>query len=131
MCLALSLLFVTDSVMCLTCSDRYLQMCHLCRGSHYGCTGGAIVLTEEQCIAALDDPYIVAVHYNPANSQCPRYTCEDTVYFDDQFGSTRWFGRYTTNPGRVHLIGILLKYIYFNSIYTSKDIYIYIYIYIK
>ena len=98
----LSKLFVTDSVRCLTCPAPNLQVCHMCRGEIIRCIHTNTALTEEQCIAALDEPQIVAIHYNPANSQCPRYTCEDIVYFDDQVGSTRWFGRHTNITGQVH-----------------------------
>ena len=74
----------------------------MCRGEIIRCIHTNTALTEEQCVAALDEPQIVAIHYNPANSQCPRYTCEDIVYFDDQVGSTRWFGRHTNITGQVH-----------------------------
>jgi len=76
----------------------------MCRGDNVNCLQTITAVTEGQCVALLDEPQIVAIHYNSANSQCPRYTCDDTVYFDDQVGSTRWFGRYTTIPGRVYLM---------------------------
>lgn len=93
--------FITDSITALICPSRYRQICHLCKGEWANC-GVSLEdgVTAQECVDFLDGTTIVAVHYNPSNEMCPKYVCEDTVYFDDSYGSQRWFMRYSTNPGK-------------------------------